>query len=213
VRVSRRVSTIVALILCWSMSSAFSEEADAVRRLETDGKGDAILAICPAVLPSGRLSNGASRLVAACDGSLESCIVSCLDRSDAASCFQAALTLQQRSGANDTRNSEIAFALGCAANNPASCTNRASGILRELAAEAFPDAASRTRCTFDTFSHTCDSEDSWGCTMLGVAYHFGEGVQVDAKAARRAYHRACALAPEFEACSYARAAQKKLDGG
>jgi TPR repeat protein len=68
----------------------------------------------------------------------------------------------------------------------------------------------KNACQFRSFKIACRENDAWGCAMLGQSYQYGEGVTRSASMARSAFRKSCRLAPDFEACSFARDGIREL---
>lgn len=191
--------------------SDVSSRLAAIERLEGSSQAVSGLALCPADVFAGHAANSKAEPHVACSEDLGRCLSSCLDQANGASCFEVARWFQTNGSHSDNRYAEMAFSLGCSAGHAGSCTNRGAGLQLGAFAEGVGDSAQRSQCMVRTFERTCESGDSWGCTMLGVAYHFGDGVVANTSEARRWYERSCEIAPSFDACGYARGGIEKLD--
>lgn len=137
-----------------------------------------------------------------------SCYVLCTWWSNAPACFDLALALEHHSlDVADILDKERLYALACAGGFPAGCTNRAAGIRNGgYAEDPFRDAprADTDACLARSFRLDCDRRGAWGCAMLGQAYRLGEGVAAEASRARAAFDMACAINPDFAACTFAK---------
>lgn len=140
----------------------------------------------------------------------EACVASCLGERNGIACFDAARILEPSADPADIRSTQTLFSLGCARGDAGSCTNRAAAMLTGKPADV-SGAGDVAPCALRTFELTCDLSHSWGCTMLGLAHHFGHGVEADETLARRFYVRSCEIDPEGESCGFARGGMAKLD--
>jgi hypothetical protein len=86
------------------------------------------------------------------------------------------------------------------------CTNRA---IEEFARDE--QSAASQRCTYLSVEKTCALGDAWGCAMQGGLLRKGSGVVRDLDKARTVLEKACADAPETDACASARRALRKID--
>lgn len=137
----------------------------------------------------------------------DQCLAGCLDGRSFAACFTMAITLQMNQPEEKSRYFEMLFAEACATGSAGGCTNRAAAIRNgSYFDDPFDDVdeAEAMTCVFRSFEVTCAEGDAWGCTMLGQAYHHGEGVEADSAAARRYYEKSCEIAPNFAACEMAK---------
>lgn len=124
-----------------------------------------------------------------------------------------ALAFQENESAVAPRYAQLMFSMACALGKASGCTNRGAH-LRNAADEGDPlDSLSqeeRDRCQFRSFKIACEKSDNWGCSMLGQAYHTGEGAKKNLSRARRYYKKSCKLDPDFAACAFARGALKSM---
>ncbi len=101
----------------------------------------------------------------------------------------AALTEKYADEKNDVpgalyrRSCKLGIVLGC--------TNVAAKII-----ERNPDDPTSQKCSADTFQKTCDQNDAWGCTMLGLAFTRGEGRPKDNTEALKALKKACEISAD-----------------
>ncbi|MBL8587372.1 MAG: SEL1-like repeat protein [Methylobacteriaceae bacterium] len=184
-------------------------------RMTADPAWMRVYAACPVDLPRKR----APKLPIDDDPSAESCggaPLGCFEACKAGSgahCFHLARAYQVDKSLAP-RIWEQLFAAACGAGYAAGCTNRAAGIRNGgYADDPFRrrSAAARQSCELRSFARACAGEDAWGCAMLGQAYRYGEGAPRSRTKARRAYARACSLAPDSEPCDFAQDSQKRLD--
>jgi TPR repeat protein len=108
------------------------------------------------------------------------------------------------------------FAVACATGSAGGCTNRGAGIRNGFYDDdPFTGKSDEVRdaCLFRTFEKTCLMDDPWGCTMHGMSFQYGEGVEADTEVAREFYLRSCALEPDFAACETAREQIDEIDNG
>jgi TPR repeat protein len=201
---------------------AIAGQVDAVQGI------DGLLAACPAAIHGtgagwfdGMRGDGLIRSEADCAADLTLCLRACTEGAHKNACFRLGLVFQTASYAQVSEAFEItarkAFAMSCAMGYAAGCTNRAAGLVNfPLAADALSQEplATREACGFASFTSACNEGDSWGCTMLGLAYAEGKAVARDEGLARDALKKACLLAndPSFEACVYAREIEAMLGG-
>ncbi|MBW4976615.1 hypothetical protein KZZ08_23730, partial [Roseovarius mucosus] len=59
-------------------------------------------------------------------------------------------------------------------------------------------------CRARSFRLDCDRRGAWGCAKLGQAYRLGAGAAAEASRARSASDVACAIKPDFAACTFAK---------
>lgn len=145
---------------------------------------------------------------------LEACVEACVTGGSSAAFRQVARTIDLFDMPDDDLDRRRANALSCARGYPSGCTNRAAEI-RNASIPSDPMAGQSERvrqfCTYRSFDITCNSDDGWGCAMLGQAFRLGEGVEADPDEARSKYRLACALHPgperertEYAPCRFAR---------
>jgi TPR repeat protein len=150
-----------------------------------------------------------------CDARLGQCFEACARDGDGNACFRLAQSLQAHEEEVAPRAWEALFAAACAAGKGAGCTNRAAGMRNGgHEDDPFRDApeTEKETCEFRSFSIACRQGDAWGCAMLGQAYQHGEGTKRSVAKARGAYGKSCAIAPDFEACKFAKSNLEDLAG-
>jgi hypothetical protein len=184
-------------------------------RMAADPLWTRVYAACPVDLPRKRapkLPIDDEPSAESCGGAPLGCFEACKAGSGA-HCFKLALAYQTDKSMAPRIWQQL-FAAACSAGYPAGCTNRAAGI-RNGGYEDDPfrrrSRIARQSCQFRSFARACAGEDAWGCAMLGQAHLFGEGTPKNAGRAKRAYARACSLAPDWEPCDFAQDSQKRLD--
>jgi TPR repeat protein len=200
---------------------AAQDLGSAVARMEAAMTTDPILATCPADLFQtratllDRLFGDDTVFLDVCRQDPVACATACVDDSSAADCLSLALMLEIDATPH-LLPARHAYGLACALGDPAGCTNRAAGIRNvplegdALSLLPFDDKAD---CLFRSFRLACDHGDSWGCTMLGQAYHYGEGTPRDPGLAKASYTKACTIAApdlDFPSCTFARDAMATL---
>ena len=133
---------------------------------------------------------------------------------DGQACLDLARAFERFDDAFDPMHTQRLFALGCEMGIASGCTNRGASF-RWGPADGDPSSAmleaDREACAFSLFETACREDDPWGCTMLGEAHQTGAGTAVDLAAARAAYARSCAEAPDFVACETGRRWAKAMD--
>jgi hypothetical protein len=180
--------------------------------VDADRKLSSLLGQCPADLFGRRpprpqaLGRTDSFSVARCRVDAKSCLNACTKDHDGEACFGLARAFQDRDDAREARYAETLYAMACATGKAAGCTNRAAGIRNgDQVGDPFHGRfAAAERCQYRSFKIACDRHDAWGCTMLGQSHRYGEGTPVDLREARQAYELSCKIAPNFEACAFAR---------
>ena len=194
------------------VSSAVADP-DLVRGLETcpsETYGDGTAALFGLISGRGQPSS-----VGICRELGGACYPACLD-GDGAACFDLGFVVQRRAAELPAAQlvSESFFARACYLGVAAGCTNRAAGIMREFDGDPLVEGAddSGLGCAHATFALSCEDGDPWGCTMLGLTFAFGEGVEKDADRARAALARVCeGQSDQSEPCVAARDIRAKLD--
>lgn len=135
-----------------------------------------------------------------------SCRALCTRWSNAPAGFD--LALEHRSlDVADILDKERLYAFAGAGGFPAGCINRGAGIRDGDCAEGPVRAAPRAdteACRARSFRLDCDRRGAWGCAMLGQAYRLGAGAAAEASRARSASDVACAIKPDFAACTFAK---------
>lgn len=146
-----------------------------------------------------------------CEQDVLACAKLCFDRRSGDACFETARVIQDNTPADQQTETEAMFAQACATGSAGGCTNRGAGILQnQLPDKLRGNSDEAQRCTYRTFKLTCDESDPWGCTMLGMALHYGEGASKNEAAALAAYNKSCEIDSDFTACQYAKAAMRTL---
>ncbi|MCU0829031.1 MAG: SEL1-like repeat protein [Tabrizicola sp.] len=210
----------LAVVLATTPAAA-QDLASAVTRLEAALAADPIIASCPADIYRSRqvlLDRFLPKTDVGpedCRSDPTACVTACLDTASGEACLAMAIMLE----VDDTPHllpARHAHALACALGEAGGCTNRAAGIRNRplpgdaLSLQPFHEKAP---CLLESFTLACKGEDSWGCAMLGQAYHLGDGTPPDSVLARRHYQAACDLAApdmDFPACTFAREALATL---
>jgi hypothetical protein len=223
---------VAALIFAVGVASGSGTEARQEPSLQTAGatavsakmlvsrKATRALRTCPADLyEEGLLSTreAAPRNfeLADCARNRARCYRACIGGNMGEACFRLGQAFEARGRTGDSLRKQTLFALACAGGAGAGCTNRAAGLRNGRYPGgpllALPRAA-RLTCEYRSFKIDCDLGGAWGCAMLGQAYRSGEGVARDAGLARQAYKKACSLAPDFEACEFAKSDLSEMGG-
>lgn len=184
-----------------------------IETIEADPELSGLYALCPAdsansARPLSRYVFGDTDLdLEVCEEDPASCFSACTDGKSGDACFTLARAMQENEPEEEAaRYYEGLFTRACMLGEAAGCTNRAAGIRNGgYADDPFVDVAEAERglCTFRSFKAGCDGDDAWGCAMLGQAYHYGEGTEIDLNAAVAASHKACEPDPDFVACDFA----------
>lgn len=131
-----------------------------------------------------------------CAADLGRCINQCHNK-DGNACYGLALTLQQRkSDPNADQQAEAVFLQACKNGISSGCTNRAAGMQHA-------EGDRHLVCANRTYRATCDRHDPWGCTMLGAAIYFGEGLKRDLPAAKRELKKGCNRGADTPSCETA----------
>jgi TPR repeat protein len=149
----------------------------------------------------------------ACQRDPQACLNACLEGASSEQCFALARAFQENKALASAKHAHMMFAAACARGSAGGCTNRGAGIRNEGFASdpwAFAAPGDRDACLFRTFSASCGAEDAWGCAMLGHSYMTGEGVAADKGQAKARFEKSCAIAPDFEACNFARFLQEMM---
>jgi TPR repeat protein len=211
--------TLAACVLAATVGSAAAEARDGFDAAEARAISAAInkdrrlshmLRQCPAdVFGKRRAAAGHPRAgsEAACDASLGECFRACVRGADGEACFRLAQTFQSHDEVVRPTYAQTLFTLACASGEGAGCTNRGAGIRNgDHAGDPFERKPERVQesCQYRSFKIACEQDDAWGCAMLGQSYEYGEGTRGNAALARTAYAKSCRLAPDFEACEFAK---------
>jgi TPR repeat protein len=144
--------------------------------------------------------------VETCEADPEYCHATCTQGQSGGACLKLARAMQDNEPETKARYYEGLFTQACALGEGSGCTNRGGGIRNGVYADdPFRDAGKTMRdaCLFRTFTAACGNEDAWGCAMLGQAYQYGEGTQVNEVAALRHFRQSCEIDPDFAACHFA----------
>jgi hypothetical protein len=139
----------------------------------------------------------------ACVADLGVCVKRC-ELGEADGCYAAALRLQEIKA--DWRPSEAMFLRGCRLGIRSACTNRAAGIMTFE-----PERPGGDVCVAKTFEKTCEANDAWGCSMLGLCLFKGQGVARDLHRALEVLPKGCRHGEEDEACKAAVRLVKKIE--
>ena len=144
---------------------------------------------CPSEIMPATLIHHSWSSRACAGGRLLDCVSEC-ERGRPASCYGAALEMQQVNRESPAARS--LFLRACRLGNSSACTNAAAGRKRMDA------------CSVRTFTRTCEqTDDAWGCAMLGLALAKGEGTTRDLERARTVLHKACGKEKDDPACAAA----------
>ena len=193
-----------------------AEARSVAAAISKDRRLSHMLRQCPADVfgkrqATARLPRAISK--ASCEDSPGACFRACVQGADGEACFRLALTFQSHDEVVRPLHAETLFALACANGEGSGCTNRGAGIRNgDYAGDPFkrkPEAVQES-CQYRSFKIACEQDDAWGCAMLGQSYQYGEGTRGNAALARAAYEKSCRLAPDFEACEFARPRLKDL---
>ena len=161
----------------------------------------------------GKLLFGVETSAKSCGIEPEACYELCIG-GDGEVCFSLGQAMEEYVAVVGAGRGQPFFALGCAAGNALSCTNRGAGMRNggypDDPAQQWP-LSERQKCQFRLFERACANKTGWGCVMLGQAYANGEGVKADAAKARLHYDRTCAESADKNACDFARQLQGILN--
>ncbi len=156
---------------------------------------------------TARVSRAATGSKASCEANPAACFRACIQAADGDACLRLAHTFQGHDEVVRPLHAETLFTLACASGEGSGCTNRGAGIRNgDFAGDPFkrkPDHVQES-CQYRSFKIACEQDDAWGCAMLGQSYEYGEGTRGNAALARAAYEKSCRLAPDFEACDFAK---------
>jgi TPR repeat protein len=143
---------------------------------------------------------GAEKAIAdlgnACAADLQSCLDRCRS-GEAAACYWGALRTQDLKVSVDY--AEALFMRACRLGVPSGCTNRAAGIVMDVA-ETDPT----WKCANRTFEVMCGQNDPWACTLWGYCLMRGLAVTRDLARAREVLPKSCRLGKDDSACAAAR---------
>jgi hypothetical protein len=210
----RILAALLALLLAPAALAQESPQArDVAQTIGGGARWARLHAACPADLPRRRAASPANEALdeTACAAVPAGCLAAC-EAGDGRACFKLARVYQEGK-AHPSRVWERLFAAACAGGFAAGCTNRAAGV-RNGGYEDDPfrrvGAKRRDACLRRSFARACSGEDVWGCAMLGQSHEQGEGGRRSAAEARRAYEKACDLADDSPACTFARAGLARL---
>jgi TPR repeat protein len=187
-------------------------------RMDANAEMSATYGACPADSFRRATAQTAAHLLAAkptlaqCAADPESCHAACLGGQGSA-CFALARAFQENEQVAPPYAAQKLFSMACSYGYGAGCTNRAANLRNNLSEnDPLRALAKRAReaCQFRTFRIACQESDAWGCAMLGQSYQYGEGVNRSPPRARGAFDKACRLAPDFEACSFAKDGAARL---
>ncbi len=196
-KVTRRFPLLLALAVAPFASTVANDDLPGTAKALHEDPPDWLpsLETCPAdVLPEriAAFENFADR----CTGAPGACATQCAE-ADAAACYSLALAVQEVA---DGPASEKLFLRACELGVVSGCTNRAAGMIDE-----------DFECSLATFEFTCEQDDPWGCTMLGLFLATGRGVARDVERARAVLAKSCPHGEGDEACSYAKQILSTLD--
>ncbi|MDE3175460.1 MAG: sel1 repeat family protein [Pseudomonadota bacterium] len=176
-------------------------------RLRIDDRLASLFAVCPADV-AGRRAARKTAVAAAATPDCERDPVACHERCaarDGDACLSLAQTLEAERPALPTHYWKSVYTAACELGEASGCTNRASALRNLDDADPLDSAAEpAANCEYRSFRYACAHEDAWGCAMLGQALMNGEGVAADASQAKAMVRKTCAIAPDFEACEFAR---------
>lgn len=197
--------------------------AEAARRvvaqLDKDEQLTRLYPLCPADIfrkeasVGGLLFGHAEATAEHCAEDPAQCHRECIEKRSASHCFKLAVAFQRHESETPPRSAQMLFQLACAQGEESGCTNRGAH-LRNASDEGDPlmalPRAEQESCQRRSFETACKQDDPWGCAMFGQALRNGEGGPANRKEARRAYEKACALAPDLEPCEFSKAGLKSI---
>jgi len=202
----RLMATLAALMLLAPM--ALADPAKIAAAVETEPAFTQLGTQCPAdYAGSGAPATRDTKTNhLECEGIEGICLAQCLFNK-AGACQGLAYTLQALKNPDYEKAYELLFAYACRLGNPSGCTNRGAGMMHTRRLTADWDDATRVACTFRSFSWSCEANDAWGCTILGLHHLSGQGTPQDDEAAVAAVRKACDLDPTdaFAACAQGKA--------
>ena len=100
---------------------------------------------------------------------------------------------------------EALFARACRLGHASGCTNRGAGL--SYADPSDPDAAV---CYIALYQASCDGDDPWGCTMLGLELFEGRHIEQDYDEAIKVMSKSCKFGEDDPACSAALALEQEI---
>lgn len=126
-----------------------------------------------------------------CEKNPSRCLEDC-KKEDGNACYSLALLVQIKTSI-DNKSAESLFLLSCKYGVASGCTNYAAGRFDSENVETL-------KCSVDTFEKTCEMDDSWGCTMFGLALIKGVSRKPNQAEAIKYLKKVCDLNNNSEAC-------------
>ena len=136
------------------------------------------------------------------------CLKLC-EASDANACYALALAVET---VDNRAGSESLFTRACELGVISGCTNRAAGMMRENHEKRLENLEEHFECPMRTFEKSCELRDPWGCTMKGLLLSRPKYAGKDIARAKKALFDSCRIDAEDEACKYAQAILRKIEG-
>jgi hypothetical protein len=151
---------------------------------------------CPADLMPARKARS-NFYEGRCESTLQQCVDNCRS-GNGDDCYASAVVVQKVK--RDSPISESLFLKACALGISSGCTNRAASM----------DSGQGTACALRTFAATCEHDDPWACTMLGMHLVRGIGIDKDHNGAREVLAKSCRHGDADDACRAAKALLKEI---
>lgn len=139
-----------------------------------------------------------------CADDAEKCLNKCKAK-DGNACYSLALLVQEKKGLLQDY-SERLFLRSCRLGIVSGCTNRAAAIFN-----LNEDDSKQVKCAVDTFEKTCEKNDSWGCTMFGLALAEGLSRPKNTDEALRVLSKSCKISMNGESCVAAKELIKVIE--
>lgn len=134
------------------------------------------------------------------DECLEKCKVD-----DANACYALSLLIDEQRG-KEGDDTQALYLRACKLGIVSGCTNYAAGE-----SNLNPEDKQTAKCSADTFEIACSKNDSWGCSMYGLALGNGLGREKNTEEAIKVLQKACTIANEnSQACISARKTEELI---
>ena len=139
-----------------------------------------------------------------CTDNPDKCLEKC-QSDDANGCYALALLIDGQRG-KEADDTQALYLRACKLGIVSGCTNYAAGK-----SNLTPNDEKTLKCAADTFEKTCFRDDSWGCSMYGLALGNGLGREQNTEEASKALQKACTIAGEnSQACQSARKTEELI---
>ncbi|GJL94200.1 MAG: hypothetical protein DHS20C05_06050 [Hyphococcus sp.] len=197
----RLAQLIALLLLCTACSNAEDGRSleTTLAKIEASSSLTERLPLCPAKYygKAGSRNRQYTSYEEECTDHPGKCLRLC-ENGFGSYCHSLAYIVQEQFEKPDAYSHAL-FAASCAIGIPSGCTNRAAGMSPDDKHDYKFDLSD---CLIQSYKLSCDDNEAWGCTMHG--FELLEANENNLLQARASFNKACAIDPDFEACTAAK---------